>query len=105
MKFMRNTRLSSSLLVLLMGCVSLSACATPPKHDQSQFSYTVSLDADGNLTVLDRYRKPVKAQKISGPVDAKKIVRVRSITIIEVEGSHFLEIVIDGTPYKVPLPD
>lgn len=98
-------KLSSYLLIFCIGSAPLSACAKPSNDQKYQFAYTAGIDASGKLQVLDKNGKPLPTQRITGPVDARKIIRVRTMTIVEVEGSHYLDITIDGVPYKVMLPD
>lgn len=89
-----------------MLALPLSACAKEPPGGQNyRFAYTASLDANGNLRVLDANGKPLPAKRIDGPLSAKKIVRVRTMSIVEVEGSHYLAINVDGVFYQIPLPD
>jgi hypothetical protein len=96
----------SYLLVLCIGYIPLTACSKePPKNQKDRFSYTLSFDAKGNPTVLDANGKPIPAQRVDGAVDAKKIVRVRTISVIDVEGSHYILINIGGYLYKINLPD
>lgn len=77
------------------------------QHDcqEYEFAYNVSIDAKGNLRVFDVKGKPIEAREARGPLDAKKIIRVQTMSIIEVEGSHYLAIIVGGTLYQVPLPD
>lgn len=100
------TTFASFLAVLLMTCASIAACAKePPATHPYRFNYTTTLDSKGNLTVLDARGKPIPAKRIDGPLSAKKIVRVRTMSILEIEGSHYLAIIVDGVAYQIPLPD
>lgn len=94
------------LLVSSIGLVPLAACSKePPKDKKDKFAYTLSFDAKGLPVVLDAKGKPIPPRKVEGPVNAKKIVRVRTISVIDVEGSHFILIEIGGTTYQIDLPD
>lgn len=57
------------------------------------------------LKVFDTNGKPLPMTKIEGPLNANKIVSVKTITIMDIEGSHYLAIVVDGVAYQIPLPD
>ena len=55
--------------------------------------------------VVDPKGIALPAKKVEFPVDAKKILRVRTFSIIDVEGSHFILITINGSTYQINLPD
>jgi hypothetical protein len=94
------------LLVSSIGLVPLVACSKEaPKDKKGRFAYSLSFDEKGLPVVLDAKGKPIPPKKVEGPVDAKKIVRVRTISVIDVEGSHFILIEIDGRLYRIDLPD
>lgn len=95
----------SCLLALSIGFIPLAACSKePPKDDKNKFSYNLSFDATGLPVVLDQKGIAIAPRKVDGPVGAKKIVRVRTFSVIEVEGSHFILIDIGGSLYQVDLP-
>ena len=105
MSYERFQKWFSYLLVLCIGYIPIAACSKePPKDPKDQFSYTLSLDAQGNPTVLDARGKPVPPKRVEGPVDARKIVRVRTMSVIDVEGSHYILFQINGTMYRFDLP-
>lgn len=60
---------------------------------------------DEYLKVFDANGKPMQLTKVTGAIPAKKIVRVRTMSILDVEGSHFVLIEIGGTLYRIDLPD
>jgi hypothetical protein len=94
------------LLVSCIGLVPLAACSKEtPKDKKDRFSYSLSFDEKGLPVVLDAKGKPIPPKKVEGPVDAKKIVRVRTISIIDVVGSHYILIDLGGTLYRIDLPD
>lgn len=70
-----------------------------------QFNYTLNIDANGRFQVIDKTGRVAEAREVSGPLDAKRIMRVRTLSIVEVEGSHYLVIMLDGVLYEIPLPD
>jgi hypothetical protein len=93
------------MLVLFIGYTPLAACSKEMSRDHNgKFSYTLSFDAKGMPMVLDASGQPVPAKRVEGPVDAKKIVRVRNFSVIDVEGSHFILFQINGTMYRFDLP-
>mgnify|MGYP001619891591 CR=1 FL=1 len=95
----------SYLLVLCIGYIPLTACSKEPSRDQKDgFSYTLSFDSKGMPVVLDAKGNPVPPIRVEGAVDAKKIVRVRNFSVIDVEGSHFILFQINGTMYRFNLP-
>lgn len=94
------------LLALTTATVSLGALAKDQPLDKPyRFAYTAGVDANGTLKVLDAKGKPLPMKRIDGPLRAKRIVKMRTLTIVEVEGSHYLAIMLDGVPYQIPLPD
>lgn len=95
-----------SLLASSVGFIPLAACSKePPKGRKDPYSYTVSIDPKGMPIVTDPKGISLPATKVELPVDAKKIVRIRTFSIMDVEGSHFVLIDIEGTTYKILLPD
>lgn len=106
MQYKQYQKLLPYLLVSVIGFVPLVACSKePPKDKKDPYSYTLSIDAKGMPVIMSPKGVALPAKKVEFPVDAKKILRVRTLSIIDVEGSHFVLITIDGTTYKVPLPD
>ena len=96
----------SYLLVLGIGYMPLTACSKEPsRNNKDRLSYTLSFDAKGMPVVLDAKGNPIPPKKVEGAVDARKIVRVRTMSVIDVEGSHFILIDLDGTMYRIDLPD
>ena len=57
------------------------------------------------LKVFDANGKPMQLTKVNGAIPAKKIVRVRTMSILDVEGSHFVLMEIGGTLYRIDMPD
>jgi len=99
-------KLMSCLLVSSIGFMPLLACSKePPKGKKDLFSYTLSIDAKGTPMVLDAKGNPLPAKLVEGPVNAKKVVRIRTFSVIDVEGSHFVLIDIGGKLYQIYLPD
>lgn len=91
----------SYFLVLCIGYIPLTACSKePPRSSKDRFSYTLTLDEKG-LPVVNG----IQGKRVAGPVDAKKIVRVRTMSIMDVEGSHYILIELGGTMYQINLPD
>ena len=90
----------------------------PLTPDDSSSSEITQLDEGGKLArfkkvgssaellrVFDANGKPLTLTKADRPLNAKRIVSVKTITVMDIEGSHYLDITIDGVPYKVMLPD
>lgn len=91
----------SYLLILCLGYVPLTACSKEqPKSSKDRFSYTLTLDEKG-LPVANG----ISAKRVQGPLEAKKIVRVRTMSIMDVEGSHYILIELGGVMYQINLPD
>lgn len=106
MQYKKYQKILTCLLVSSIGFMPLAACSkekTPNKEDR--FSYTLSIDPKGLPVVLDSRGKSIPAKKIEPPVDARKIVRVRTFSVIDVEGSHYILIDIGGSLYRINLPD
>ena len=94
------------LVATLVGMSSLNAESKGASiKSPYRFAYTAGVDANGNLKVLDARGKQLPVKKVDGPLPAKNIVKIRTMTIIEVEGSHYLAIELDGVAYQIPLPD
>lgn len=106
MQYRQYQKLLSCLLVSSIGLVPLTACSKePPKGKKDPFSYTVSIDENGVPKVIGSQGISLPVEKVKLPVDAKKILRIRTISVMDVEGSHFVLIDINGSVYKIPLPD
>ena len=106
MQYKQYQKFLSCLLVSSIGLMPLAACSKePPKGKKDPYSYTLSIDAKGLPAVLDPKGIALPAERVEGPVNAKKIVRVRTFSVIDVEGSHFILIDIGGKVYKINLPD
>ena len=106
MQYKQYQKLLSCLLVSSIGFIPLAACSKePPKGKKDPFSYTVSIDAKGLPVVVDSEGVSLPAKEVKLPLDAKKLVRVRTFSVIDVEGSHFILIQIGGTMYQINLPD
>lgn len=96
----------SCMLISSIGLMPLAACSKEkPYENKDRFSYTVKIDSKGMPVVLDAKGKEIPANEVKLPVDAKKIVRVRTFSVMDVEGSHYILISIGGTTYKINLPD
>lgn len=106
MQYKKYQKFLSCLLFLSIGLMPLAACSKePPKGKNDPYSYTLSVDAKGVPAVMDPKGIALPAKKVEFPVDAKKIVRVRNFSVIDVEGSHFVLITINGSTYQINLPD
>ena len=106
MRYKQYQKLLSCLLVSSIGLIPLTACSKEPLQSKKDpYSYTLSIDAKGLPAVLDSKGIALPAKKVEFPVDAKQILRVRTISIIDVKGSHFVLITINGTTYQINLPD
>ena len=106
MQYKQYQKLLSCLLVSSIGFIPLAACSKePPKGKKDPYSYTLTIDAKGLPVVVDPKGIALPAKKVEFPVDAKKILRVRTFSIIDVEGSHFILITINGSTYQINLPD
>lgn len=93
------------VVAALVGVSSLNAEPKGSIKSPYRFAYTAGVDANGNLKVLDARGKQLPVKKVDGPLSAKNIVKIRTMTIVEVEGSHYLAIELDGVAYQIPLPD
>ena len=106
MQYKKYQKFLSCLLFWSIGLMPLAACSKEkPQDKKDRFSYTLSIDAKGLPVVLDARGNPIPAKEVKFPVDAKKIVRVRNFSVIDVEGSHFILITINGSTYQINLPD
>lgn len=96
----------SYLLILCFGYVPLAACSKEPpsKQPKDHFSYTLSIDEKG-MPVVSANGRHIPATRVEAPLVAKKIVRVRTMSIMDVEGSHFILIELGGSLYRIDLPD
>jgi len=98
-------KLLSCLLVSSIGFIPLAACSKEkPKDKKDPFSYTLSIDAKGLPVVLDAKGNPIPPKRVEGSVDAKKVLRIRTFSVIDIEGSNFILIEIGGTIYRIDLP-
>lgn len=66
--------------------------------------YTIRFDANGKLLVFDRDDEEVKGEKFDFPQEATSIKDIKTISIVQATGSHYLIIILGGTPYKFNLP-
>ena len=106
MQYKQYQKLLSCLLVSSIGLIPLTACSKEPLQSKKDpYSYTLSIDAKGLPVVLDAKGIALPAERVEGPVNAKKIVRVRTFSVIDVEGSHYILIDIGGKLYRINLPD
>ena len=106
MQYKQYQKLLSCLLVSSIGFIPLAACSKePPKGKKDPFSYTVSIDAKGLPVIVDSQGISLPAKEVKLPMDAKKIVRIRTFSIIDIVGSHFVLIDIGGKLYQINLPD
>lgn len=106
MQYKQYQKLLSCLLVTSIGFIPITACSKePPKGKKDPFSYTLSIDAKGIPVILDPKGFAIPSKPVEGPVNAKKVVRVRTFSVIDVEGSHFVLIDIGGKLYQINLPD
>ena len=106
MQYKKYQKILTCLLASSIGLMPLAACSKEKTQDKKdRFSYTLSIDPKGLPVVLDSRGNSIPAKKIEPPVDAKKIVRVRTFSVIDVEGSHYILIDIGGTLYRINLPD
>ena len=106
MQYKQYQKLLSCLLVSSIGLIPLAACSKEPLQSRKDpYSYTLSIDEKGLPAVLDPQGRALPAKIVEFPVDTKKIVRVRTFSIIDVKGSHFVLITIGGTTYQINLPD
>lgn len=96
----------SCLLVSSLGFIPLAACSKEkPSAQKDQFSYTLTIDTKGVPAVKDARGNLIQAKKVDLPLKATKIVRVRTVSVMDVEGSHYILIDIGGTLYQINLPD
>lgn len=95
----------SNLLVVWIGCLPLGACANEHPKPPDRASYNVVIDAKGIPAVVGPDGRTIQAKKVTPPIAAKQITRVRTMSIIDVVGSHFVLIEIGGTLYRVDMPD
>jgi hypothetical protein len=106
MQFKQYKMFLSCLLVSSIGFMPLTACSKEkPTDKKDPFSYTLSIDAKGLPVILDAKGNPIPSKLVEGSVNAKKVVRVRTFSVIDVEGSHYVLISIGGTLYQINLPD
>lgn len=106
MHYTQFQKILSCLLVSSLGFIPLAACSKEKPYTQKdRFSYTLTIDANGVPAVKDARGNPIEAKKVELPVKAKKIVRIRTVSVMDVEGSHYILIDIGGTLYQINLPD
>lgn len=106
MRYKHYKKWLSFLLALSVSVIPLSACSKEQSKDHpAPFSYKLSFDENGVPIVLDQKGNALPLRKVDGPVGAKKILRVRTFSVIEVEGSHFILVTINGTTYQINIPD
>jgi len=83
---------------LMLSAAMLMTVSSQNIFAQDEFNYSINLQSNGDMTVRN-----AKGQALKGVVDDRPIKRIRSVktlTIIEAEGSHF--IIINGRRYYLP---
>jgi hypothetical protein len=93
------------LLALAISVLPLTACSKEPSKGQPvQGDYSLRIGATGMPEVLDAKGRLVKGHEVKPPVEAKNILNVKTFTVMEVQGSHFILFSINGTLYRYDLP-
>lgn len=91
MTSMIKTTLFTTAFVLIMA-------SSQSIYAQDELKYSITLHSNGDLTVMDE-----KGRRLEGVTDDRPIKRIRGVktlTVIEGEGSHF--IIIGGKKYYLP---
>lgn len=70
-------------------------------RNKSVFNYTLQLGPDGNIKILDENGKPLKDQGTRKSPRIKRVLNVRTLTIIEAEGSHWIYVKPPGFWYQL----
>lgn len=106
MPHVQYQKIISWVLATSLGFIPLAACSKEKPYSQKdRFSYTLTFDPNGVPEVKDAKGNTIQAKKVELPLKATKIVRVRTASIMDVEGSHYILIDIGGTLYQINLPD
>lgn len=97
MKFFKNTIIATIILLpLTVSCVA----AKKDYQDQAGgvFNYQLNFDSKGEIVVRDAEGNIIKGVRDERPI--KRIIGVKTFTVIEGEGSHFIW--IRGYKYYIP---
>jgi len=101
--------LSTSLIVassLLSGCTSKGGMYQPPgKPPIETVNFSITFDLKGNPIVVDRDGKLISPKRIEFPItEVRAIGSLKTISAMEVHGSHYYVLNISGDTYHIPLP-
>ncbi|MCU7934647.1 MAG: hypothetical protein KZQ99_07180 [Candidatus Thiodiazotropha sp. (ex Dulcina madagascariensis)] len=71
------------------------------KNDESAFNYTLELKPDGKIKIKDSSGKILKSKGVTKHPKIKKIIDVRTLTIIEAEGCQWIYLKPPGRWYRL----
>jgi hypothetical protein len=74
---------------------------TKCKDNSSVFDYSLLLKPNGTIQLFDKKGKPLASKGTTEPPKIKKILNVRTLTIVEAEGSRWVWVHPPGAWIKV----
>lgn len=100
------------LVPLILAISLLSGCAgkerlyqAPGKPPQETVPFSITFDLKGNPVVVDRDGKLISPKRVEFPItEVRAISNLKTITAMEVHGSHYYILKIGGDTYHIPLP-
>jgi len=100
--------LASMILVssLLSGCAGRGELYQPPgQPPQETVPFSITFDLKGNPIVVDRGGKLISPKRVEFPItEVRAIASLKTISAMEVHGSHYYILKISGDTYHIPLP-
>jgi hypothetical protein len=66
--------------------------------------YELMFNSNGDIEVCDASKNIVPGKPAEFPEKASQIYGVKTITIVEAEGSHYIIVYVNGVPKKYYLP-
>jgi hypothetical protein len=107
---MKARKLSKALILPLLAMVMIGCShATEHRRDMPKMQgdyapFFITFDREGQAVVLDRAGKPMELKALPYKLEPGLLKQVNNITAMEVYGSHFYVLIINGKAIRIDLP-
>ena len=101
-----STALTLPLLATMMiGCSHATDYRRDmPKPDGEYAPFFITFDREGQPVVLDRAGKRMDLEPLPYKLDPGNLKRISNISALEVQGSHYYVLIINGRAIRIDLP-
>lgn len=107
---MKARKLSTALVLPLLAMIMIGCShATEhrrdmPKADGAYAPFFITFDREGQPVVLDRNGKRIDLEPLPYKLEPGTLKRINNISALEVHGSHYYVLIINGKAIRIDLP-